>query len=349
MISDKEKALLKLIENEPLALDEFKSIQKEVLELLNEKNPYAIYCSVSFPNIIWNGTDPSQLPYREINALKSKVKYEKGNIKIKNEKEIFDYYGELCKNQKNTEELKAKIWNCLPPKVLAVIKKYHEQNGKKESLTTSERSFHNEASDILAKRINELSNLEKEIKAKKNNAGKEELYQLLTGKEWSESIRENIHKMLIADPKTSFSEEFAKKVFENCGNKDSLVLYCEELLDSNNINPLIVSDFFSSGLAEEASGIAKRMFNALVNGVINTVIVKTATLPISGRIGINSTILNHQLKYVSPIINNPTKSNAKINLYGETNNFEFSLFLDLESVNISESPEMPVAITHNVE
>ena len=82
---------------------------------------------------------------------------------------------------------------------------------------------------------------------------------------------------------------------------------------------------------------------------IKSVIVKIIMLPMYGNIGSKSTILNHQFKYVKPIINNPTMINVNINLYGDTSNFDFSLFLDLDKVNKSDKPEIPVAITHSEE
>ena len=82
---------------------------------------------------------------------------------------------------------------------------------------------------------------------------------------------------------------------------------------------------------------------------IKLIIVNIAIFAISFNIGTNSTILNHQLKYVKPTINNPIIINVKTNLYGDTRSFECSLFLDFDKVNNNENPDIAVAITHNVE
>ena len=82
---------------------------------------------------------------------------------------------------------------------------------------------------------------------------------------------------------------------------------------------------------------------------IKSVIVKIAMLSMYGNIGTKSTILNHQFKNVKPIINSNTIKSVSINLYGETNSFDFSLFLDFERVNKSKNPHIPVEMTHNDE
>lgn len=70
---------------------------------------------------------------------------------------------------------------------------------------------------------------------------------------------------------------------------------------------------------------------------------------IYSRIGSNGTILNHQLNTVNPNINKIVKIIASNSLKTEIGKWVSSLFLDLESVNNSIIPHIPVAITHKLE